>query len=243
MHKYFIRVAHRGASGLAPENTLAAFAKAVAIGVDAVELDVHATRDGHVVAIHDSTLDRTTDATGKVSELTLAELRKADAGMWFGDEFAGQSIPTLAESLSLLKGQAVTVVEIKQQHIAREVVRTIEDAGAVDDVVVISFHPQTIRDVRAASPFIPTGLLVKADPGEDPYAQGVELAHRTAELGAGMLSLSHTAVTPGLARALRERGISLSTWTVDDVDRMRYLLDCGVGAITSNHPERFSELP
>ena len=162
MQKDFIRIAHRGASGLAPENTLAAFSKALEIGVDAVELDVHATKERKVVVIHDGALDRTTDAKGKVCELTLEEIRKADAGIRFGREFSQERIPTLDESLDLIKGNAITVVEIKQKDIAGEVVKAIEDTDAIDDVVVISFHPSVLLDVRRIHPRIPSGLLIGA---------------------------------------------------------------------------------
>ena len=241
MWKDFIRIAHRGASGLAPENTLAAFAKALEIGVDAVELEVHATKDRRVVVIHDGALDRTTNAKGKVSELTLAEILKADAGIRFGKEFSQEKIPILNESLDLIKGNAITVVEIKQKDIAGEVVKAIEDTSALDDVVVISFHPSVLCDVRQIKPRIPTGLLIGANAAEKPYAQGIEYVHKTAEVGASTLSLSHPAVTPELARAVRERGVNLWTWTIDDVDRMREVLDCGVEGITSNYPDRFKQ--
>jgi len=240
MQNSFIRIAHRGASGLAPENTLAAFSKALEIGVDAVELDVHATKDRKVVVIHDSTLDRTTDVKGRVSELTLAEILKAKAGIRFGKEFSQEKIPTLNESLDLIKDNAITVVEIKQQDIAEEVVKVIEDTNALDDVVVISFHPSVLCDVRQINRRIPTGLLIGASVAENPYAQGIEYTHKTAEVGASTLSLSHPAVAPELARAVRERGVNLWTWTIDDVDRMREVLDCGVSGITSNYPDRFS---
>ena len=91
----WIRIAHRGASGRAPENTLAAFKRAIELGVDAVELDLHGTADGEIVAIHDSTLDRTTDLHGHINETTLKTIQSADAGGWFDAEFAGESVPTL----------------------------------------------------------------------------------------------------------------------------------------------------
>ena len=96
-----LRIAHRGASGqgLAPENTLAAFEKAVQLGVDMLEIDVHATRDGQVVVLHDTTLDRTTDGTGIVAELSSADVRQADAGSWFAADFTGERVPLLEEVL------------------------------------------------------------------------------------------------------------------------------------------------
>ena len=102
-----VRIAHRGASGSAPENTVAAFERAIRIGVDAIEIDVHGTSDGRVVVIHDATLDRTTDRRGLVRQQTLDQIRNADAGTWFGREFKGAQIPLLEEAIeAYTKGPA-----------------------------------------------------------------------------------------------------------------------------------------
>ncbi len=112
--KHILIEAHRGDSASAPENTLAAFRRAVELGVPSVELDVHPARDGTLVVIHDDTVDRTTDGTGAVSDKTLDELRCLDAGSWFGSQFAGERIPTLAEVLELLAPSATGLnIEIK----------------------------------------------------------------------------------------------------------------------------------
>ncbi len=108
-----LNIAHRGASALAPENTMAAFAMAVELGADAIELDLHVSRDGELVVIHDHTLDRTTDGEGPVHTRSLQELKRLDAGRWFGESFAGQRIPTLAEVLDRFSGKIPLALEIK----------------------------------------------------------------------------------------------------------------------------------
>ena len=133
----FVRIAHRGASGLAPENTLSAFSKALEIGVDGVEVDVRGTLDGKLVVLHDQTLDRTTDRTGCIHRMSLTEIQEADAGAWFGPSFIGEKVPTLAESLDLIKKTAITVLEVKDEWLSAEVVRAIHHTQSVNNVIVI----------------------------------------------------------------------------------------------------------
>jgi len=108
-----LNIAHRGASAFAPENTMAAFEKAIELGADVIELDLHLTRDNEIVVIHDDTLDRTTDGSGPVHQRSLGELMRLDAGRWFGEGFAGQRIPRLAEVLDRFAGRVPLALEIK----------------------------------------------------------------------------------------------------------------------------------
>lgn len=107
-------VAHRGASGNYPENTLLAFQKALEIGVDEIELDLYFTKDEHLIVMHDSTVDRTTDGTGKIADLTLAEIKTLDVGSWFGEHFRGERVPTWDEALDLLQGKVHLNVHLKE---------------------------------------------------------------------------------------------------------------------------------
>ena len=155
-----IRIAHRGASGSAPENTLAAFKKAIEIGVDAVELDLHGTADGEIVVIHDPSLDRTTNLHGSVNQATLETIKRADAGGWFASEFVGEPVPTLVEALECIGGNTIAVLEIKDATIGEAVVKKINEMDALEKVVLISFHTSVLREVRALDPRIPTGWLI-----------------------------------------------------------------------------------
>ena len=253
MHPW-IRIAHRGASGAAPENTLSAFRKALEIGVDAVELDLHGTRDGEIVAIHDATLDRTTNLSGPVRRNRLATIKVADAGGWFHPDFAGERIqvdattvrtvarelvPTLTEALECICGNAIAVLEIKDATIGEAVVKKINEMNALEKVVIISFHTSVLREIRALDPRIPTGWLIG---GHDSDASPVQLCQQLGQLGSSLLNVNHQLITVEFAYEVHRRGIALWCWTVDDIARMREMKALGVQGITSNYPERFAKI-
>ncbi len=239
-----IRIAHRGASGQghAPENTLAAFRKAIEIGVDAVECDVHCTKDEQVVVIHDSSLNRTTDSKGVVQKLTLDEVKKADAGSWFDPAFTGERIPTLSEVLELTKGKVVTVVEIKQENIADKVIKEIENANSAEEVVIISFHASALRDAQKINPKIPKALLEGGKRAMKRLSGIMDLIHRAAEVGADTLNLSSSSITSRLVKESHRTGISVWAWTVDDEAEMKKMVKMGVDGITSNYPQRMNSV-
>ena len=235
----WIRIAHRGASGIAPENTLAAFEKAIEIGVDAVELDLHGTADGEVVVIHDASLDRTTNHRGPINQIDLETIKRVDAGGWFGAEFAGESVPTLAESLECITEKTVALLEIKDPLIAEAVVAKVRETQTLNLTVIISFHTTVLQTVRALEPRIPTGWLIGNHNNQPPPEQ---LCQQLGELGSSLLNVNHQLITAEFAYEVRRRGIALWCWTVDDVVRMREMKAFGVQGITSNYPERFVEV-
>ena len=235
----WIRIAHRGASGNAPENTLAAFRKAIEIGVDAVELDLHGTADGEVVVIHDASLDRTTDRAGLVNQTSLEIIKCADAGGWFAPEFAGEPVPTLIEALECIGKKTVALLEIKDPLIAEAVVAKIRETQTLNLTVIISFHTSVLQTVRALEPRIPTGWLIGSHNTHVPPEQ---LCQQLGELGSSLLNVDHQLITAEFAYEIRRRGIALWCWTVDEIARMREMKALGVQGITSNHPERFVEV-
>jgi glycerophosphoryl diester phosphodiesterase len=222
-------VAHRGAPYAAPENTMAAFRAAAEMGADAIELDVHRSADGEVVVIHDPDLDRTTDRSGPVAQLTAAEIRLADAG-------AGERVPVLAEVLDWLPAQLGLVIEIKALAAVEPTLALLEGKAARRErrLSVISFEGDAIDAVRAGAPDIPTGLLREAgDPFDDGLALVVERGHTALhcferDLGAD----------PGLfvARA-EEAGKQLGCWVIDDPDRMRQVTLARLTAFVTNRPD------
>lgn len=226
--------AHRGASALAPENTLAAFLSALNTGADGIELDVMLSRDKELVVIHDSTVDRTTDGTGKVAEMPLAALRELDAGVWFGDAFRGEKLPTLAEVYEAVGGKMRINVELKNyahplDDLTRRVIALTERFHLENSVLLSSFNPINLSKARRQKPEISLGLL--AAPGS------------RAMLGAiGRLSPYdalhpyHEDVTPEMLARLRARGKALNTWTVDDPQALRRLGALGVDGIICNNP-------
>lgn len=170
-HGYVYSLAHRGASGFAPENTLSAFDMAVRIGADYLELDVQMSKDGQLVVIHDTTVNRTTDGEGKVRNLTFDQLRSLDAGTWFDPFFAGERIPAFGEVIDRYRGVIGMVIEIKQpelypgieKKIAGELAARGMQAPDGDTVIVQSFDLRALRYFHSLLPFIPLGILIARD--------------------------------------------------------------------------------
>ncbi|MEE2659603.1 MAG: glycerophosphodiester phosphodiesterase family protein [Candidatus Latescibacterota bacterium] len=237
-----LRIAHRGASGtgLAPENTLAAFEKAIQLGVDAIEIDVHATSDGEIVVIHDSTLDRTTDRSGSIDQFTRDEVRAADAGGWVNPRFRGERVPTLVEVLDLARHRVVVVIEIKADSIAERVLKTADDLVAQDQIVIQSFSAETVRRVNVLDSGTPTALLVGKLSTVPSRVHARRLVRQVLEVGANTLNVWQAALTPALLEELRKRGVSVWTWTVDDAVILRDVVELGVQGILTNYPDRLN---
>ncbi len=164
-------VGHRGASAMAPENTMVSFERALADGADALEMDVWISADGHAVVIHDETVDRTTDGTGKVKDMSLADLRKLDAGSWFDPQFAGEKIPTLDEVLGWAAGKLRLILELKYSYddasfdpeLAPVVVKLIQEHRMVERVIFISYQTKGLEQVRTLLPGALLGPMPKRD--------------------------------------------------------------------------------
>ncbi len=235
----FLRIAHRGASGRAPENTHAAFAAALEIGVDAIELDCQLTADGVPVVIHDETLERTTSGIGPVGAKRWDEIAALDAGAWRGAAFAGERVPRLADVLTQLAGRVVLNIEIKSARdvgtIEKPLVELVAAHDALPWVIFSSFHERAVRNVRAASADAALGILWDRRPA----AGALALAD---ELHARCIVPSRRLVTPEVVAAAHARELGVWVWTVNDVAEMRRLVAAGVDALFSDCPERFAEL-
>jgi len=224
-------IAHRGASRFAPENTLAAIARAIEDGAPAIECDVHRTNDNHLVVIHDPSVDRTTNGRGAVADLTVMEIRSLDAGAWFGPEFAGQRIPLLDEVLDAVAGRALLQIELKQAPvfstgIERQVVDAIRHRGIEDDVAIVSFDHVSIRTVRSLSDRIATGILMYGRLADGPAA--------ALAAGADALCVDWTYASEDVIAGAHRAGLGCFVWTVDDEATMRRFQAEGVEGITSN---------
>jgi glycerophosphoryl diester phosphodiesterase len=235
-------VAHRGASAHAPENTMDAFRLAVEMGADAIELDVHATRDGKLAVIHDDTLDRTTDGTGAISALTMDEIRKADAGARFAAPdgsfpFAGQGlqVPTLPEVVDWLPDGVGLVVELKARGAVDGCVETLRGSAvrAAGRASVISFDEAAIDRARELDPELPTGyLLVPSQPFEPAMRWAVERGHLAVLPWDGDLGMDPA---PMLAQALAY-GRRIGCYVVNDPQRMQHLAAYGVWGFVTDQP-------
>lgn len=226
-------IAHRGASAEAPENTAAAYRRALATGVDGVELDVHLSADSEPVVIHDHVLDRTTDGRGPVGAQRLADLRRLDAGRWFGEAFAGERIPTLAEALDLLRAVRV-IVEIKSESVAYPGiagrVASVIRASAHRDVTVSSFDHPVLVEIRSHAPALKTAVLYVARP--------VHPARLAEDAGAGILHPHWSLLTPDDVARAHAAGLRVETWVVDEPEDQARVVSMGVDAIMTNHPGR-----
>jgi glycerophosphoryl diester phosphodiesterase len=227
-------IAHRGASGYAPENTLAAFKRAIALGATFIETDLQLSRDSRFVAIHDDTVNRTTGGTGKVHDLSLADLKRLDAGAWFGSEFAGERIPTLDEILEFSKkNDVVFYLELKPggswggEH---ALIGALRESQEVARTVVISFDAGVLEGLRKIEPTLMTGLLFDG--------QIARPLDKALEVGARQLAVRGDLVTPALLTEARKRDLQVVCWTVNQPAHMRLLIDAGVDGIMSDYPDR-----
>lgn len=243
-------VAHRGGAALAPENTLAAFRSGIAHGADALELDVHLSHDGRLVVIHDPTVDRTTNGSGIVADLSMAQLKALDASARFEGPFAGpQEIPTLEEVLELLAApgneRVGLQVEIKLRAdgsrypgITEALVSMLRAWSLVDRATALSFDFATLQTIARLEPGLRTCALV----GKDYFKSAAaippdQIARSLAALGVDSVSVREQNLDRNLYAALRREGLGVSAWTVDDPGRMRSLAALGVDFITSNRPD------
>lgn len=230
-------IAHRGWSGKAPENTLAAIELALEEPkITSIEIDVHQSKDGIPVVIHDHRVDRTTDGSGYVMDLTLAELKKLDAGSWFDPAFTGEQIPTLAEVLELVGGKKNLLIELKQmaglyEGLEANVLTLIQNFNTEAQCSLISFDHKSLKTCLAFNPEVKRTLVMLGSP--------LLLVDQVNEIGASAVSMHHQYVDEEMISSLKNNGTDLVVWTVDqkaEADRV-LSFDQGI-ALTTNHPER-----
>ncbi|PID80871.1 glycerophosphodiester phosphodiesterase [bacterium DOLZORAL124_64_63] len=224
--------AHRGASGIAPENTLAAVSRAWELGAGMVEVDLQLTRDGHWVLFHDTCLERTSSGQGPLHARSLAELRALDAGSWFGPDFQDERIPTLGELLLVARGRLRLNLELKlhghEDDPADRVVRALEGAALTDRCILTSFDHDLIAELGGRlSARWRLGLIVGAEDWKP------ELLDRPE----AVLSIHHQLATAERLARIRAAGKAAHVWTVDDPARWGALRAAGAEVIITNHPE------
>lgn len=227
-----MNLGHRGASGLAPENTRAAFKLARELGADGVEFDVQLSRDGELVVMHDGALERTTDGHGQVGQTDWRELRRLDAGRWFDKRFAGEPVLTLQDVFDLLGGSFVLNLEMKttteQRDLPERVVACVQRNRPGERLIISSFIWSLLDRVRALDPALRIGVLYEHSVDADDYAR----------LHPDALHPSRQLVTPDVVSAAHANKQAVNTWTVNDEMEMRRLIALGVDAIITNYPER-----
>ncbi len=234
-------IAHRGYSGAYPENTMLSFSKAVESGADGIELDVHLSRDGEVIIIHDEALERTTGCSGCVSDYTRSELERINAGKTMGEKDGFTPIPSLEEYLSMIRETGLyTNIELKTAPvyypgIEEKTVELVRRFGLEKRVIFSSFNWLSVFRLRTIAPEFPVGLLFDGlmlrNIGAEMRAMGIECYHPS------MRILSDEAV-----RELQENGRRINVWTVNDEEGMRRCLDWKIDGLITNEPAKAREV-
>ena len=222
-------IAHRGASGYAPENTAAAFAKAIAMGADAIETDVRLSADGELVLIHDATVTRTTDGRGPVADHTLAELRALDAGRWFSDAFAGERVPTLAELIEDVAPRIPVGLEIKDRAATGPTIAAIRAAGIEDRVEVTSFLWPAVVEAKRLAARLPIGFLT---PEFDE-----DIIRRCARRGLAQVCPHVDTLTEELASAAHAADLMVRAYGISRREQVDRLFAAGADGATVNWPD------
>ncbi|WP_110665555.1 glycerophosphodiester phosphodiesterase [Salinicola halophilus] len=228
--------AHRGSSQKAPENTLASLEQAIVDGADYMELDVRLSGDGEVVVFHDNNLARVTGTEGNISDMTLAEIATVDVGSWFGDTFANERIPTLAQVIDRAAGRIGLYVELKPEPgdteaLARQVIAELRAAGMTEHAVIASLSPSVIGTVKAIDDSIRTTLFIQ-----------FILPGALSTTDADIIGLRHSQANPSLLRTIHDGGRGVAVWTVNQPRDMSRYIDMGVDNIITDRPDALQEM-
>jgi glycerophosphoryl diester phosphodiesterase len=216
----FLTVGHRGVMGVEPENTLRSFRRAERAGLDQIELDLHLSKDGALVVMHDAMVDRTTDGTGAVRDLTLAEIRALDAGL-------GERVPVFEEVLEAVHGPVQA--EIKDAAAARALAGTLRARGETDRVSVLSFHDDALAEVRTLLPEARTVLVADR--------LGPEIVPRAQAVGARLVSLDLTRLSLDVVRRCQSAGIAVMAWTVNTAQDWALVRALGLDGAATDLPQ------
>lgn len=215
-------VGHRGAAGVMPENTLQGFRYALDLGVDYVECDVHLTQDGHLVVMHDATVDRTTDGSGAIRRLSLARIRQLDAGQ-------GELVPTLDEVLETVRGRALLLLELKGVGVEQAAVAAIDAHGMVDEVTFTAFEPARLAAVRDLGRQYRVGAIC-------PNPTEFDLA-RAVEVGATSIGVHYRHLSLRVLVEAHAKGLEVRAWNPDTWREQRAMIALGVDGISTNRPD------
>jgi glycerophosphoryl diester phosphodiesterase len=249
-----VRVAHRGGSLLAPENTLAAFRQALTLPIDGIELDVQMTADGHAIVFHDNTVDRLTEGTGNILDLSLSDLRALNAATHFpGGWPQREVIPTLREVLALLSGRKQVYIEVKNSkrddiygrypRIAETIVEEVRAAGMLQQVLLISFDWQILAGIKSLAPELSLGMIVGQDwwISQPPELVLTKLFEQAAALQCQWVNMDYHLFTPEILKALHEHGLKLGLWSINTLAELQHLAMAGVDSLTTDRPDFFAQ--
>lgn len=232
-------VAHRGATAYAPENTIAGFDLAVDMKADYIEIDLQRSKDGELVIIHDTTVDRTTDGTGKVGDLTFEQLRSLDAGSWKAEQFAGEQIPTFEEILDRYHGKVGILIELKapelypgiEEQVAAALKERNLDKPQNEKIIIQSFNFESMKKMDQLLPKMPIGVLTSSREHTT-----LEALHEFAQY-ADWFNPSYKIVTEELVNNVHALDMQIGSWTVRSQEAADFLFDMGVDAIITDYPD------
>lgn len=242
-------ISHRGANKYAPQNTIPAFEKAIEIGVDGFETDVHFSYDRRIVICHNYTVDETSDGSGNVSSMTAERLRDLDFGSYFSDKFIGTKLPLLEEFLDLCKNDMISVmnIEIKEplngdKTIADETINMVKEYGLFDKLLISSFDPEIIKQCKKVDPDCKTGFLYSPDKSVTYKKMLFNYVKFAKEIGADYLHPHFSLVNEKYVNKCHENGIGVNPWTVDADDTVKKMIDAGVDGIITNCPDSVNKI-
>ena len=239
-------IAHRGANKRAPQNTLPAFAEAIKLNADGFETDVHLTKDGVPVICHNYTIDETSDGTGKIEDMTLAELKKHDFGSYFDPKFKGTTLPTLDEFLDLAVGKGLKILNIelkpekddaRRETLVRKTLEAVEARGLSDILLISSFSPEILKYIKKIDPKCKTAFL---------YPAGYVRAHLAFLPPFGLMTkmqcfAAHPhklCIRGNFVKNAHKKGIQINVWTVNEAEDIRNLILAGVDGIITDCPDQ-----
>ena len=241
-------IAHRGGAKLAPENTLAAFKNAISIGVDMIEIDVHLSKDSNIIVIHDATLNRTTDGTGEIKNLSLAEIKNYDAGSWFSKDFDNEKVPTLSEVLETINGKVVLLIEIKDGDerypgLEKKIVEAVKNHDAVKWVIIQSFNKNSIIRIKKIYPELVTFYL-SGKTFDQFYSEILEKmkSNEKIEKQFDGIAASHSLLDANKVVILHKADFKVFTYTVNKPQEMKNNIDIGVDGIITDSPDKLKAI-
>ncbi len=230
---------HRGAKGLAPENTIASMKEAIKYNVDLIEIDVQLSKDGKVIVMHDATVDRTTDGTGYVKDLTSSEIKKLDAGVKFNPKFKNEKVPFLEEVIEFLKNYPNVRLNIEIKNgpvfypkIEEKVAEIINDYNYHNSAIVSSFDHIALKNIKEIDSRIYTGLLF--------MSRLYNLEKYVEELQLSAIHPMWFYLTEDIVKSMHKNDIAVNTWIIDDMSLYKKFASIGIDSFGTNYPDRFN---
>jgi len=241
MRRHILIEAHRGNSANAPENTIASFSEAITIGVDRIELDLHCSRDGKLVVMHDDSVDRTTNGTGNVKELDYEYIRQLDAGSWKSVKYKGEKVPLLQEVYELCKGKVMVNIDLKDARAVPALARITLEMGMEDSVVITGLVPACTEDIRNKEAFLT--MFYENDEVFDSLKnsgqniKAIEHAIRQArQYGLPGFLFPFDFVNPDIVYRAHLHGLAVNVWDVNTPEQTEHVVQCGVDALMTDDP-------